>query len=225
MIQFNLLPDVKLEYIKARRSKRMVLLTATGVTAVSLLFFVGLFLVVNVLQTKHINDLNNDIKKHTATLQSIPNLDKILTVQNQLGSLTTLHEQKPITSRMITYLGQLTPAQATISNVNLDYTASTINITGAADALSTVNKFVDTLKFTTYTVDGSTPKKAFSNVVLTSFATADKGVTYQITMSFDPVIFDGTKDVKLVVPKIISTRSETEKPSDLFQQSANQAKQ
>lgn len=225
MIQFNLLPDVKLEYIKARRSKRMVLLTATGVTAVSLLFFVGLFLVVNVLQTKHINDLNNDIKKHTATLQSIPDLNKILTVQNQLGSLTTLHDQKPITSRMITYLGQLTPAQATISNVKLDYATNTISITGNADALSTVNKFVDTLKFTTYTVSDSTPKKAFSNVVLTSFGTADKGVTYQITMNFDPVIFDGTKDVKLVVPKIISTRSETEKPSDLFQQSANQAKQ
>jgi Tfp pilus assembly protein PilN len=220
MIQFNLLPDIKVEFIKARRSKRMVLLVSAGVTAVSLVVFVSLFMVVNVLQTKHISDLNKDIKRYTGTLNAIPDLTKILTVQNQLTSLTGLHDQKPISSRAIDYLGQLTPAQATISNVNLDFNAGTVTLTGNADAISTVNKYVDTLKFTNYTVTDSTEtKKAFSDVVLSSFSTNSKGgVTYQITFAFDPVIFNGTKTVKLVVPKIISTRSETEKPSDLFQQ-------
>jgi len=220
MIQFNLLPDVKVEFIKARRSKRMVLLTATGITALSLTIFVGLFVIVNVLQTKHINDLNKDIKKDTATLKAIPNLDKILTVQNQLSSLTQLHEQKPYTSRLIDYLAKLTPAQATIANAKIDFPGgNTLAISGNADALSTVNKYVDTLKFTTYTTNEQTEaKKAFSNVVLTSFGTSDKGVTYQIAAVFDPAIFDGTQQVNLVVPKIISTRSETEKPNDLFQQ-------
>jgi hypothetical protein len=221
MIQFNLLPDVKLEYIKARRSKRMVLLVSGGVAAFTFLIFLILFSVVNILQPKHISDLNHDIKKYTATLKATPDLDKILTVQNQLSSLTSLHSQKTVTSRLIDYLGQVTPAQATISNVKMDYSANSINLSGNADKLATVNQFVDTIKFTTYTVDGSiVSSKAFSNVVLSGFATTDKGVSYQITASFDPIIFNGTNKVTLIVPKIISTRSETDKPADLFQQNA-----
>lgn len=220
MIQFNLLPDVKLEYIKARRSKRMVLLISTGLAAFALTVFVLLFLVVNVFQTKRISDLNKDIKKYTAQLESTKDLDKILTVQNQLNSLTGLHDQKVVASRLLDYLTQLTPAQATISDVSIDYSTNTISISGNADALSTVNKFTDTLKFTTFTTESSTePQKAFSKVVLAGFAASDKGgVTYQLTFEFNPVIFDGTQKVTLSVPKIISTRSETEKPGDLFKQ-------
>ncbi|MEI7683123.1 MAG: hypothetical protein WCJ24_02370 [Candidatus Saccharibacteria bacterium] len=221
MIQFNLLPDVKLEYIKASRSKRMVLLVSGGVTAFSLVVFIGLFLAVNVFQPRHINDLNKDITKYTKVLKDTPNLDKILTVQNQLGSLTNLHSQKQISSRLIGYLAQLTPAKVTVSNVTLDYKDNTMRLTGASDNLATVNKFVDTLKFTTYTVDGSaTASKAFSDVVLGGFSVSDKGASYGITMKFDPTIFNGTKQVILVVPKITSTRSETEKPADLFQQNS-----
>lgn len=217
MIQFNLLPDVKLEYIKARRSKRMVLLLATTIAAVALGIFVLLFLFVNVYQKQRLNSLNNGIKKNTATLQAIPDLGKVLTVQNQLNSLSGLHTQDPATSRLFDYLGQVTPQQATISDVKADFTANTLNITGNANAISTVNQYVDTLKFTTYGVDGSpATTKAFSEVVLTSFGKSEKDVNYQISLKFDPVIFDNTKQIQLSVPKIISTRSETEKPTDLF---------
>ena len=98
-----------------------------------------------------------------------------------------------------------------------------MKITGTADSLQSVNKFVDTLKFTTYSVvpaDGTTPEpsttKPFSAVVLSDFTRTDKEVTYTITLSFDPVIFNSANNIKLSVPKIISTRSETEKPTDLF---------
>jgi Tfp pilus assembly protein PilN len=223
MIQFNLLPDVKVEYLKTRRSQRLIYLGATVLAGLALAIFVGLFLIVNVAQKKHLNDLNADIKKDTAELQSIPNIDKILTVQNQLTSLTALHEQDPATARLFDYLGQVTPAQVTISSVKADFAANTINITGNANALSTVNQFVDTLKFTTFTTNqNSTPQKAFSDVVLTSFTKSDKDATYQISFKFDPTIFNNTLEVKLSVPKIISTRSETEKPADLFKQNTNQ---
>lgn len=226
MIQFNLLPDVKLEYIKAKRSKRMVLLAAVGVAGAALTIFVILFLIVNVYQKQRLNSLNNDIKKNTATLQGIPDLAKILTVQNQLNSLSGLHAQDPATSRLFGYLGQVTPANVTISDLKADFQDNTLDITGNADAISTVNQYVDTLKFTTYRVDGGeADTKAFSEVVLTSFGRNDKGATYQISLKFDPVIFDNTKQVELVVPKIISTRSETEKPSDLFQKNTNQVTQ
>lgn len=219
MIQFNLLPDVKLEYIKARRSKRMVLMTAIIVAGVALTIFILLFLVVNVYQKQRLNSLNSSIKKNTATLQAIPDLSKILTVQNQLNSLSGLHAEDPAASRLFDYLGQVTPAKVTISDVKADFTSNTINITGNADALSTVNQYVDTLKFTTYSIDdGESTTKAFSDVVLASFAKGEKDASYQLTFKFDPVIFDNTKQIKLTVPKIISTRSETEKPADLFKQ-------
>lgn len=221
MIQFNLLPDVKIEYIHAQRIKRSVILVASVVAGIAFAIFVLLFVSVNFLQKRHLSNLNNDIARDTARLQEIPDIDKILTVQNQLNSLTALHEADPATARLMPYLGQVTPAQASISNVEVDFTTNTLDISGSADSLVTVNKFVDTLKFTTYTTDTDPEaKNAFSNVVLSSFAVDDNEVTYQIELQFDPQIFNNTVQATLSVPKITSTRSETEKPSDLFQESS-----
>ncbi len=220
MIQFNLLPEVKLEYIKARRMKRTVVGLALVASAVSLALFIGLFVIVNVVQRQHINNLTVDIETGVAELKQIPDIDKVLTVQNQLGSLTALHEDKPSTSRTLTYLAQLTPSNASIDTASVDFEAGTLTISGGADSLVTVNKFADTLKFTTYTVgDGVDQKPAFSEVVLSSFGVSDDEANYEIAFKFDPEIFKNTQEIKLAVPKIISTRSQTEKPTDLFQQS------
>jgi hypothetical protein len=85
-----------------------------------------------------------------------------------------------------------------------------------------VNKFVDTIKFTTYTIDGqTTSKKVFSSTVLSGFAKTTKNSTYSVSTIFDPLIFDANTKLSLTVPKVISTRSETEKPDALFQQQDN----
>lgn len=179
-------------------------------------------MVVYIVQKQHLRNLNSDIKRDVAALQAIPDLDKVLTIQNQLQSLPALHDGKPVSSRFLLYLSQLTPATATIGTAKVDFDSSTISISGDSNALSTVNKYVDTLKFTEYTVSGSDEKKrAFSEVVLSQFGKSDKGSTYKIDFKFEPEIFDGTKEVKLVVPNIVSTRSTTEKPTELFQQVPN----
>lgn len=148
MIQLNLLPDVKLEYIKARQRKRMVVGTAVIVSGFFLTIFILLFIFVRFAQKEHINHLDKDIAKTTEQLQSKQDLNKILTIQNQLNSLPALHDQKTVSSRLFDYLTQLTPAQATISQVTLDFAEGTISLEGNANEISTVNKFVDTLKFT-----------------------------------------------------------------------------
>lgn len=225
MIQFNLLPDVKLEYVKAKRTKRTVMLAAFTVTGLSIFIVVLLFLIVNVFQKQHISNLNSDIEKTTKELKSVQDLDKVLTVQNQLGALTKLHEEKPASNRLLDYLVQLTPAQAKISDVDVDYTEDTMTIAGTANNLETVNKYVDVLKFTTFT-DGKDQKPAFTGVVLTSFGVATAGakgstgaVAYTIDFKFNETIFNNTKVVQLTIPNIISTRSITEKPTDLFEAS------
>ncbi len=222
MIQFNLLPDVKLQFIKARRAKRVVMVVSALASGVVLTIFIALFMVVRVFQKQHSDNLTKDIKRDSHQLQATPELNKILTVQNQLGSLPELHNKKPVVSRLFNYLTQITPTQVNISKLDIDFEANSINITGDTDNLSTVNKFIDTIKFTDFnTSDGSKKGKSFSDVVLVNFGRNDKGATYNIVLVFDPVIFDTASEVTLTVPKIITTRSEIEKPGALFQQPAN----
>jgi hypothetical protein len=95
MIQFNLLPDVKQQYIRAKRMKRTAIVVSFLVAASSVFVFVMLFLSVYVFQKKHIDNVNNDIQASVKTLKETPNLNKILTIQNQLNTLPSLHAQKP----------------------------------------------------------------------------------------------------------------------------------
>lgn len=232
MIQFNLLPDVKLEFIKAQARKRMIIMVSVIVSVSFITIFVLLLLNVKVAQSKRMNDLTKDIKSSVKKVSDIKDIDKIITVQNQLASLPGLHDQKVISSRVTDYLLQLTPANAKITDVDMDFDAKTMTIKGTAPDLITVNKFADTLKFTKYkvnTADGA-EGKAFNNVVLSSFSIQEKATnpaekaTFEISVIFDEQLFkmikqDGLaedKAVTLNIPNIISTRSETEKPTELF---------
>ncbi|HVX23949.1 MAG TPA: hypothetical protein VG992_01240 [Candidatus Saccharimonadales bacterium] len=220
MIQFNLLPDVKLAYLKAERSRRLVMSISAAVTAAALILLLLLFSI-NQLQKKHLADLNRDITTESKKLEQEPQLNKILTVQNQLESLTNMHNTKPAAKRLFTYLNQVTPSKVDISSFNVDFTQHTVTITGTADTLTTVDLYVDTLKFTTYSADNSSQQKAFSSVVLSSFDLSSKQnsgqqANYTITFAYNPEIFDITKTVNLVVPNKVTTRSEVDQPTDLF---------
>jgi len=224
MIQFNLLPDIKQQYIKAERQKHLIVFISTVASIAAIALLIVLILIVDVWQKKSISDLNGDIKNNTSQLSSTQDLNKILTVQNQLNSLGPLHDKKAVAGRLFDYIATLTPANATISKLSVDYSKSTIQISGNADALSTVNTFVDTLKFTTYKASGSSvapATNAFSQVVLSAFGKTNTATTYTINASFDPVIFSETSNVDLTVPKITTTRSALDQPTDLFKQSGN----
>lgn len=225
-MQLNLLPAVKMEYIKAQRSRRLVLSVSVIVTiaAVALLL---LLLSVDGLQKKHLNDLSKDIASESNELQDKPQINKMLTVQNQLGALTQLHAQEPAASRVFTYLNQVTPSSLSITDFNVDFTKQTATITGTSPNLVNVNQYVDTLKHATFTTkDNDTPQAAFSDVVLSSFSlntdTSDPGqaANYTITLSYENTIFDNTQNVNLLVPRLTTTRLTLEQgqsATDLFQ--------
>ncbi len=232
MIQFNLLPDVKLEYLKAERTRQMVITVSAIASAASLAIFLTFF-ATNYYQKQHISSISDEINSRKSKLEKKPGIDKILTIQNQLKSLTALHDAKPAAPRLFTYLNQVTPDKTiSISSLTLDFSKGTLSITGTADSLGSVNQYIDTLKFTTYRVKGDdpsqTPLKAFSNVVLTSFTyatpsatagtdTSSAPATYTLDFTYDQPIFDLTKDVTLNVPSnTTTTRSEVDKPTDLF---------
>lgn len=222
MIELNLLPNVKQELVKASRIQRIIIVASLLASAAAIALVVSLFSL-SQIQKKHINDLNKDIDSKTSQLQKDSQLKKILTVQNQLDSLTALHSTKPAASRLFDYLIQTTPSDVAITNFTVDFATHKISVTGTAPALSSVNKYVDTLKFTQYKLDNSrTSTKAFSNVVLSSYAISGNQATYTVTFQYDPVIFDINKNVKLSVPSQTTTRSATEQPTAVFKEAPKQ---
>lgn len=214
MIQFNLLPDVKLEFIKARKLKRLVTLISIVAGAAGLFVMLLMLTTVDIVQKKAIRDANNDITTYSKQLKNISDLDKILTVQNQLNTLTDLHDKKVVASRLFSYISQVTPSQATISSLSVDFLVHTMTVSGGAPGLGVVNAYTDTLKATTYKTDaaGSTDKKAFSGIVLSSFGRATNGASYTITLTFDPIIFNNANTVTLTIPS-----GSTSNTSNLFQ--------
>lgn len=218
MIQLNLLPDVKLEYIKAQRARRLTLSVALLVSAVAVVILV-LLLSYEGLQKKHLSDLKQDISSETSQLQGQPNIQEILTVQNQLNSLTMLHSDKPAASRLFDYLEEVTPTDVSINNLTIDFSGYTITLTGTADSLASINTYVDNLKSATYVSSSNSKTAAFSNVVLSSFGLNSSSqansqpASYTIDLSYDQNIFDITQTtIKLSVPTIVAPRT-----TDLFQ--------
>lgn len=216
-VQFNLLPDVKLEYYKAQKTKGLIFKLAFLVSAVAVGIMVISFVIANIVQKKALSDAEGDTKKYSNQLQATPDLEKILTVQNQLNALPTLHKQKHVLSRLYTFLPSITPEKVNIGKLTLDAKLNTMVITGTSDKIETVNKFADTLKFTSYTVAGSTDKKsAFKSVVLQAIGRDESVVSYTINVEFDPTLFESGQDIKLVVPQELTTRSVTESPGAVF---------
>lgn len=220
MIQVNLLPDVKTKYIVAQRKKRLVILSSVAISGVAIAILVTQFLIYGA-QKWQLTRSEDDNKKNIASLQKVQDLNKILTIQNQIGTLNTLHNSKPEVQRIFTYLPQITPNDVQINKVNFSIADSTMTISGTAGSMESVNKFVDTLKFTKVVVDDGSPTPAFTTVVLSSFGNTDKGSSYDVNFKYDSSLFARDKKVTLQVPKIISTRSETEKPNPLFSQTEN----
>jgi hypothetical protein len=223
MIQFNLLPDVKLEFVKAQRVKHTVVSAAIITTGSAFAIFILLFLAVNVAQRKQINDLGTEIKTLSKELKETPDLDKILTIQNQLSKLTDLHAAKPAAARSFTYIQQLVPPNVSLNEFNVDFDTKAISISGNAAQLTDVNKLVDTLKFTQLNsaetgTDGeqAASGRAFSNVVLAQFTRSEDAASFTVTATYKEDIFDNKASTGLKVPNQVSSPSVVGQPTNLF---------
>ncbi len=217
-VQFNLLPDVKQRYINAQRSKKTVTAIAFLVSAAAAVILVIMLSIVYGVNKLQLSSADNSIKNYEQQLNKIPDLNKVLTVQNQLASLASLHQNKTVSSRLFEYLPQVIPTQVNMGRLQVDFTANTMNINGTADSQKTVNIFIDTLKFTTYKIDGKdTGKKAFPSVIESSFGLDQKGASYGLNVQFDPALFINSQNTSLNVPVgLATTRSVLDDPSNVL---------
>lgn len=224
MIQINLIPDIKREFLKAQRAKAFFITTAFLVSAACVGLIVLLSLFVFGVQGRHSANLKRDIDQKLTEIQSADDIDKILTIQNQLITLPELHAQSPEASRIFDYFPQLIPDKIDLNKIRIAHgdaavgQPAVLELDGVGSDFKNVNTFADALKNAVYTTkNGQGETRAFTEVKLDGIGRDDKDTTFSIEAKFDPVIFkSNVEGFKLKVPKIQSSPSVTERPSSLF---------
>ncbi|HET6622846.1 MAG TPA: hypothetical protein VFG56_02845 [Candidatus Saccharimonadales bacterium] len=227
MITLNLLPDVKKEFLKAQRAKA----TWTSVSILVTIAAIGLTVLVAGwvygAQNVHKSVLTNSIKENEQKLKD-KKIDKYLTIQNQLATISDLHNQKNDFSRLFGFLPNLNPAvpdSIGLSSLTIDTEDETIDFQGDAPNYEALTTFKDTLlnAKVTYREPGSDkPIEAvplFSNVVVINSALIDnsKGsgtvVSFEIKVNYETAAFVyANKDVQVEVPNKDTTNSTINAP-------------
>lgn len=201
MIEINLIPDVKQQYIKAKQARTMVISGAiiVGIVSVGLVVLLAVYLFG--VQTLRSTLADNNITKNEKTLKEVPDLDKMLTIQSQLSSLKSLHDQENITSRVFDLLAAINPAapnQVTFSNVKFDATNGIVHVDGQASngfvAADALKKTIQATKFNykdgKETSDALVAKDVIiSNLSYGEDATGKKVLRFSIDLTYDPQLF------------------------------------
>lgn len=225
MIQFNLLPDIKKEYITAKKTKALVISSAIITTMAAVGLSILFFLYVTFIQQLQISLISGDIKKKSDTLNGVQDLSKYLTIQNQLSALPDLHAQKGAYSRLFTFLPILNPSapnNVKLTTLQFSQADKTMVFTGSTATFESLNIFVDTLRNAeiSYKEPGvATIKKekmfdsvAVENSVLSRVSNTIL-VSFTIQTIYKDAVFDIHNDgVTATIPTITTTQSITESP-------------
>ncbi|MES2876551.1 MAG: hypothetical protein V4678_03720 [Patescibacteria group bacterium] len=160
MIEINLVPDVKLELLRARKQQKMVIsiaiivaVVSVGVVALMTSYAFGVQSIAEAIA-------DGNIEKESNKLNDVKDLSKTLTIQSQLGKLSSVQEEKAVTSRLFDIIGVTVPSgenQIKVSQLSLDSAESRIDIEAQAvngyEAMEVFKKTLAQTKFQ-YSVDG-----------------------------------------------------------------------
>lgn len=208
MIQVNLLPDVKQQYLRAQQTKYLVVVGSVFLSLIFLVVLGLLFLYVQLVQPRHRANIQQDIDAGISTLKEKENSVKIVTVQGVLEQIPALQDKKLITSSVFTYLSDFTPKSVNYSEIRIDTTTNIMTLSGQADTLEQTNELANNLKSANFSYtqnDAQQDVQPFAKVVFTSLGKAEqttggKDVSFQLTFTFNPVMFDQSiKNPKLSV--------------------------
>lgn len=221
MIELNLLPDVKQEFIRTQRQKRLIISLMILVSIISAAVVLLLVFFVYAAQPGIQLLIDNDIKDKASVLSKDKNLPRDLTIQNQLTTLTQLHEDKGVYDRLFDYLKNLnpeTPNNISISNATLDATAGAIVLEATAKDYQAIAVFQDTLKnaklnYREPDADKTTKVPLFSEILITDAAlgqnsTGVRIASFKATLTYDSNAFAwAVKSPSVVVPNESTTPS------------------
>lgn len=209
MIEINLIPDVKQELLKAQRARAIVIsssiiasIVAVGVVVLLLVYMFG-------VQGIRGAVLDGQIKDKGEQLAKVDDLQKILTIQNQLKTITSLNDQKNMNSRIFDMVSAITPQNVgavTFSQIAVTpgtgdpATAPTdtaapmggkVNLDGQTvgyDAMEVFKKTIENTVFQ-FTADGETKTLPLATNISTSDISygedSDGNKVLRFTLSFD----------------------------------------
>jgi hypothetical protein len=225
MIQLNLLPDLKKEFIKAQKNKSLVISSSILVTLGALGLSGLLFVYVTFAQQVQIGLITQDINKKAKELSEIPSINKYLTIQNQLASIGQLHNDKGIYSRLFEFFSVLNPNapnNVNLTGAQLTTTDKSIMFNGSTATFESLNIFVDTLKNAqvSYKSPGSTEatkENMFDQVFVQNSGlgrSSDKQiVAFTVRAVYKDSVFSALNtEVQVEVPAITTTPSATQAP-------------
>lgn len=227
MIHLNLLPDVKRDFLKAKRDQARVISIAILSVFIVGGITVALAIWVYAAQTIHINLLTQNIKDRVAEIEAIPDINKYVTLQNQLANLSALHNGKSDFSRLLTILPTLNPKSPNnveLSAVVLGTEENTMMLDGRVSDFTGLVTFRDILQNAEleYRVDADaevTKEKLFNEVVIveqgmSKTAEGETVVGFKISVKYNPAAFvSSSRDVTVQVPKLDTTPSKQGSPN------------
>lgn len=231
MIEINLIPDVKRELIRAKRTRTIVVSGAivVGIASIGIVVLLCVYLFgVQTLRHKLADDAITD---NYSKLKDVPDLANMLTIQNQLASVNEHHSEKNIDSRLFNLLVAINPSepnQVTFSQVKVDAENSAIYIDAqAANGYVAADVLIKTIRATTFSYtdqDGKTAKTNLATVVDISNqsygedTTGAKVLRFSIRLEYAPELFSNT--VKNVVIDRLDRQNATDSlkylPESLF---------
>lgn len=234
MIQINLIPDVKQELLAAQRMRRTAISISifVGIAAAGAVVALGLILGAQTLYESHVR---GEITKKFNELSSIPNINEVLTIQNQLSSIQDLHDQRSMTSRLFDVLSAINPPapnSVRFSSVQLDPEKSVITIEGSAqNGFAATETFRKTVLNTTidYGVGNETKSEPLTtNVTIgeTSYGEAANGnrvLRFTVSFEYPKGLFDNTlRNIRVITPtsEVDVTDSKNRVPESLFSEQA-----
>lgn len=168
MIEINLIPNVKLELIKAQKTRSKVIAMSIFAGVVSLSIVAALLAYIFMVQSIRGLLADNEIKSGSAKLAKFEDLDKVLTIQNQLTKISSLNDSKKIDSRIFDILQVIIPRESAgsvtpliqISTISIDPESKSITIDGqTGQGYSAVEIFKKTIDGARVKFDGSDTEK------------------------------------------------------------------
>ncbi len=135
MIEINLLPDVKYELLRTRATRNYVTAMSVLVGIVGLVATLALGFIFGGQITAEAWQ-ESQIKSKSQELLQVEDLNKSVTIQNQLNTINSQHDNKKINSRLFDVLGAINPAKPNnvkISTVKVNPLDNMITIEGSAE--------------------------------------------------------------------------------------------
>jgi Tfp pilus assembly protein PilN len=230
MIQINLIPDVKREYLAARRLNSMVVTGSLLVSAAAIGIVV--LLAVNVFGVQALRNLqvDNSIRDDHKDLVAKEGLASAVTIHNQLEKLAELQGSSKINSRVFDMLTAIVPSSAptvAISKTTINTEENTIELEAQSPdgyaALEKLKKTIAATKLRFLEGDEAADVPLASDIVDSerSFGEDAQGNTvlrFTVSFTYDEALFSNQiRDLRVEGPERANvTDSFTSVPDTLF---------